>query len=234
MPLVYIAQNLTNCKVYIGMTSKDDISQRLKDHLKSVQQGSKLPFHNAIRKYGINNFDVQYILVTNSEEAFNNERLLITIFQSRDENLGYNLTDGGEGHLNPGPLARAKMAENGRQNLKNLSDIAKANRIMKLREIWNTSEFKSKISTTMKQYWKDSINREKHIVGIKNSANNPISKSRRSTTWSSKTKCRNGHTLTDDNIYKKDWMNPKTGYLIHRRRCKECNKIRDRKRTEDR
>jgi hypothetical protein len=50
--MIYKATNITNNKSYIGQTILPKLKYRIKKHLKSVSSGSKLHFHQALRKYG--------------------------------------------------------------------------------------------------------------------------------------------------------------------------------------
>lgn len=51
--IVYKVTSPSN-KIYIGITITN-LKERQRTHLRDVNKGSKLPFHNAIRKYGIEN-----------------------------------------------------------------------------------------------------------------------------------------------------------------------------------
>lgn len=92
--LIYKATNIVNNKIYIGQTSCS-LEKRKNEHYNSLDN---LYFHNAIRKYGKENF-IWEILENNicSYEKLNQqEKYWIQYFHSNDTNLGYNLTKGGE------------------------------------------------------------------------------------------------------------------------------------------
>lgn len=57
---VYKITNKTNNKVYIGITSKG-LSARWKEHLYNAEHGCPFKLHNAIRKYGKENFSIELI-----------------------------------------------------------------------------------------------------------------------------------------------------------------------------
>lgn len=94
---VYAHINKTNNKVYIGITGQDPIKRwgingcqyTLKKHRK---------FHEAIKKYGWNNFE-HIILLENLtwSQAKEYEKSLIKEFDSY--NNGYNMTMGGDGKV---------------------------------------------------------------------------------------------------------------------------------------
>lgn len=101
--IVYCYRNKTNNKKYIGITSRK-IEERHRSHIyESLNKNSKVyntPFKRAIRKYGIDNFELN-ILHTNvsEEEASYLEKKYIkkykTYWKYHNSN-GYNATIGGE------------------------------------------------------------------------------------------------------------------------------------------
>ena len=52
---IYLFKNKINGKCYVGQSIKP--KQRYRDHMYSVNHGCHLPIHEAIRKYGIENFE---------------------------------------------------------------------------------------------------------------------------------------------------------------------------------
>lgn len=99
--VTYKIVNKINQKCYIGWTNKNPISKRLKSHIDSAKRGSNVLLHNAMRKYGFNNFDIYTINEFHlKENALKNEIKLIAKNKTnhcRYPGIGYNLTDGGEG-----------------------------------------------------------------------------------------------------------------------------------------
>lgn len=95
MCIVYRFKNKLNGKVYVGRT-KLELNKRVQNHLLQVNADSKFHFHNALRKWGIHNFD---ILVLEDElstiESKEREVYWISYFNSFKK--GYNMTVGGEG-----------------------------------------------------------------------------------------------------------------------------------------
>lgn len=90
----YCVRNKFNAKLYIGITTKHP-TERWKGHLKKVKQSSNNKFHNAIRKYGSENFEIDWIdytnLITFSEL---NEIEIETISKYNTYYEGYNSTFG--------------------------------------------------------------------------------------------------------------------------------------------
>lgn len=93
---VYKLTNLANNKVYIGVTSIGS-GKRFKLHVYKTNNGSNYPLHNAIREYGENNFKIDILEICESTEQLRErERYFISLFNSQDQNIGYNTTAGGE------------------------------------------------------------------------------------------------------------------------------------------
>lgn len=93
--IIYKFTNIINGKVYIGQTSKT-LDERIKGHLSKVKGGSTTHIHNAIRKYGWNNFRAEIIDDTADceDELDRLEKYYIAQYDSI--NVGYNLAPGGE------------------------------------------------------------------------------------------------------------------------------------------
>lgn len=96
---VYKITNKTNNKVYIGITSKG-LSARWKEHLYNAEHGCPFKLHNAIRKYGKENFSIELIDFCNSwEELEEKEKYYISEYKSLQDEFGYNMTEGGDGTI---------------------------------------------------------------------------------------------------------------------------------------
>lgn len=96
---VYIHENKTNGKVYVGITSQKPENRWGKEG-RGYFNGYKYktPFQYAIEKYGWDNFN--HIIVVNNiteEKAKFIEQKLISLFSANDRVHGYNLTAGGDG-----------------------------------------------------------------------------------------------------------------------------------------
>lgn len=96
---VYVHRNITNGKVYVGITSQKP-KNRFRENGKGYFAGysHKTAFQNAIVKYGWDGFTHE-IVATNllEQEAKTMERELICKYSSNDHVHGYNLTKGGDG-----------------------------------------------------------------------------------------------------------------------------------------
>ena len=103
MLYIYKFTNKINGKIYIGQTN--DIKPRKRGH-KSTAFNEKshnyhCAFHNAIRKYGWDNFDFE--ILEEIDDSFGREYLnereifFISYYQSLTSQNGYNITKGGDG-----------------------------------------------------------------------------------------------------------------------------------------
>lgn len=98
---IYKFENKINHHIYIGQSI--NIEQRKKSHIYSAQtpstQDYNSQFHQALRKYGIENFDFEIIAELSNEEytreTLNNlEKFFIKYYNSFED--GYNATEGGD------------------------------------------------------------------------------------------------------------------------------------------
>jgi len=102
--IIYKIQNKINDKIYIGQT-KRDLSQRIAGHIKNDSHIGR-----ALRKYGLESFIISVIDHADIKEILDEkERYWIKSLDSRDPN-GYNLTDGGDGLINPSEETKKKMS----------------------------------------------------------------------------------------------------------------------------
>ena len=96
---IYKITNLLNGKIYIGQSV--DIQKRLKAHFAYAKNKNSKEYntsiHNAIRKYGEENFICEILVECKEEDLDDLEQYYINYFNSTDRNIGYNLTTGGLG-----------------------------------------------------------------------------------------------------------------------------------------
>ncbi len=108
---LYIVTNKVNGKQYVGITSAS-VRRRWTTHLLCARNGSRLPFHHAIRKYGADSFIIECAATAESyQQLCALERCFIDALGTKSPD-GYNATDGGEGALGyrHTPSAKAKLA----------------------------------------------------------------------------------------------------------------------------
>ena len=97
--LIYKITNLANGKIYIGLTSRT-LDIRCNSHMCDAYNNRDYHnrFHNAIRKYGKENFTKEIIDTAETlEELKQKEIFYIEHYRSLDPEIGYNSKPGGEG-----------------------------------------------------------------------------------------------------------------------------------------
>lgn len=95
---VYKIENKINKKIYVGQTN--NLDRRMQEH--KHDERNNHPVHNAIKKYGWENFEVSvlYYGVNYNEK----EKEYIKLYKSNRKEYGYNITAGGQdssGENNP-------------------------------------------------------------------------------------------------------------------------------------
>lgn len=98
---IYLITNKLNGKIYIGKHSTDNLNDGY--------MGSGIIIKRAIAKDGKDNFTKEYLAFCDSEDTLNYlEKFYIKKYKAKD--VGYNLTDGGEGLQNPNIEIRQKIS----------------------------------------------------------------------------------------------------------------------------
>ena len=98
MHRIYKIINKVNQKIYIGKTS-NTLEIRWKLHLYHAFVNKRVTrLLNAMRKYGADAFSMEEIASHNSEDEINKlEKQFIEDFNSRNPEIGYNISSGGDG-----------------------------------------------------------------------------------------------------------------------------------------
>lgn len=106
--VIYVITNTLNGKQYVGQT-RQKLSRRISGHKHSkIKRGVDA----AIAKYGWKgNFTVEVIETCPVDKLDEREIFCIATLNSKVPN-GYNLTDGGDGNINPSEETRAKISAN--------------------------------------------------------------------------------------------------------------------------
>ena len=89
MGYIYKIENIISNKIYIGQTTRT-IEERWKEHCKATDN---YKIHQAMRKYGINNFSISLLEEISNDQL--NEREIYWIDFYNSYNNGYNGTKGG-------------------------------------------------------------------------------------------------------------------------------------------
>ena len=121
---VYKITNLLNEKIYVGITSKS-LEERWKNHVKKINSKNPTRLALAIKKYGIENFQIELIEYT----LFPNLREIYWINFYKSFGLrGYNATPGGEFRTHPSNQSREEKDKITRSRIKYDLDITKYRR----------------------------------------------------------------------------------------------------------
>jgi group I intron endonuclease len=134
-------KNLVNSKRYIGKTTASPPTKRWRQHLKISKnielyrrKGKAHYIHNAIHKYGLDNFEFSIIETLNDEESCNNsEKYWISFYASNISANGYNLTLGGDGTI-PTLSTRAKMRAAALKDRKNKTSLDE-NKVLQIKKL---------------------------------------------------------------------------------------------------
>ena len=95
--VIYTATNKINGKIYVGKTY--NFEKRKQEHIYDID--NDIPFHRALKKYGIKNFEWKIIDTAKTDEEIKEKEIywikeLNTCIHFQNSN-GYNITLGGEG-----------------------------------------------------------------------------------------------------------------------------------------
>jgi group I intron endonuclease len=115
MYTIYLWTNLVNHKAYVGQTV--NLADRKKQHLSAVRTGKSGFLHRAMRKRGVENFDLQTLAeVSTAAEADNLEAIWVALLRTNKSEFGYNCTSDGQGCVGKdhGEIALRRKLENAR------------------------------------------------------------------------------------------------------------------------
>ncbi len=116
--IVYKAKNKINNKIYIGQTVRS-LEWRKYHHELLARRGSKIYFHNSIRKNGSENFEWEILCECKNRKELNQKEIMyIKRYKTLNRNFGYNTTPGGSngGYL-PNHPRREEIKEQIRKTL---------------------------------------------------------------------------------------------------------------------
>jgi group I intron endonuclease len=97
MGFIYKITNIVSGKCYIGETREENPENRWKKHIQTINRNSGCPaLKDAIKKYGIDKFKFEVLIICFDEDRFIYEKEYIAKYKSQVPN-GYNILPGGEG-----------------------------------------------------------------------------------------------------------------------------------------
>jgi group I intron endonuclease len=135
--IIYKVTNKINNNVYIGKTIKSLSNRKWKHIYRSTKENyPDIYFHNALRKYGSENFEWDIIHRTNNEDHLNElEKFYIKFYRAKGKI--YNMTDGGEGGgSNPCNIIREKISKIHRGKHYSLEFRKKMSEVRKGKTTW--------------------------------------------------------------------------------------------------
>ena len=95
MAVIYKISNKISKKVYIGETKEKNPLIRWKRHIETIKKGKGSPaLRNAVKKYGIENFEFKILFFCFDKNRFHHEIETIKKYNSVVPN-GYNILKGG-------------------------------------------------------------------------------------------------------------------------------------------
>lgn len=156
--LVYKHTNLTNGKVYIGITNRSP-EERWKQ---GKAYKSNEHFTSAINKYGWDGFSHEIVKRgLTKEEALLLEESLIKEYDSTNRDKGYNiLLSSIENHPRFTEDSKIKMSESRKEYFRNMSDEEYERYCCRCKEASSTEEYRNRVSNRMTEYYKNIENRE--------------------------------------------------------------------------
>ena len=181
---IYKITNMINNKIYIGCHKTLDLDDGY--------MGSGKHLKYAINKYGVENFEKEYLhIFDNSEEMFNMEATIVNEEFVKDKGT-YNLKEGGSGgwdHISQSPLSHMKaMSKAGLEaRKKRLEELmqdddwrewAKEQRKIGIQEYLNSDKFKGGSMLGKKH-----TDETKKKIGLANSKNTGEKNSQFGTMW---------------------------------------------------
>lgn len=96
--IIYRAINRINGKLYIGKTTLS-LEERIRHHYYKRDDGTY--FHKALKKYSLDAWEWSVIDSAETQDELNTkERFWIAHYNSMDNTIGYNRTEGGDGFYN--------------------------------------------------------------------------------------------------------------------------------------
>lgn len=112
MGIIYLARNIVNDNVYIGITTRP-LEKRVIQHYSDARNNKyNAPLHNAIRKYGTQAFTWKVLETVDNKYLPYVEQVYITYYRLMGYKL-YNATEGGDGTIGYKHTdeAKAKMSK---------------------------------------------------------------------------------------------------------------------------
>lgn len=153
MAYIYRILNIITKKCYIGETKSKNVQTRWEQHKRTIENNKGCPaLRDAIKKYGIENFNFNVLIICFDNDRFKYEIEYIKKYNTIVPN-GYNITKGGEGGGFQGKkhtekvknIIKKQLKEKYINNPKLKNEISERNTI-----IMQNEEIRNKIKNGMK------------------------------------------------------------------------------------
>lgn len=162
---IYLITNIINGKKYVGQTKTNPPHKRWNSHINDSENGSLLPIHCAIRKYGAENFEFLVIEDWNTKEEINDAEVWwIKILDAANREFGYNIKYGGHEDLPEEMKSRISNTLKETYSSEGYSEQRREKIRQKNLEQFATEEARQKHSKIMKEYYSDP---SKRTAGVK-------------------------------------------------------------------
>lgn len=155
---VYVHTNKSDGKKYVGITRQRPIERWRGGSAYKYNQY----FYKAIKKYGWDGFTHEVLMSgLSQEEACRWEVSLIAQYDSTNKKKGYNISNGGEGHVSYSPMMRKKMSDSAKR--RNQDPIKYGNICAGNKKRWERKGEREKITNGLNDYYLKNPERRKEI-----------------------------------------------------------------------
>jgi group I intron endonuclease len=159
--IIYKATNIINGKHYIGQTTQNLKKRKIAHKTEAKQNKKNMYFHNALNKYGFDNFEWEIICECSSKNEMNKiEEEQIKKYNSQNKKYGYNLLPGGKSssgfHLTEECKNKIRISNLGKHQMSDdLKSIMSINRLGDKNPMFGkilSKEHKKKMSDSLRKY----------------------------------------------------------------------------------
>ena len=184
--IIYKVTNKINNKIYIGQTSRT-LASRWYSHCYAAMKKNNNLFHNAINKYGKDNFTIKQLCIANSKKELDELEIKYILQENSLHPNGYNLKSGGNGcfYIDEVKIkmsnkkigtkvckeVKDKMSKSHKELWEKDDGYLKQIRSKSALNSWQQQEYRDKISSARKEYWSIKDNKEKASINAKLKAN---------------------------------------------------------------
>ena len=148
---------------YIGVAKNP--TQRFARHYRDSKNGSDLVVHKAIRKYGIENVNLNILFTELTAKQAKRKEIQTIIECGTQVPKGYNMTAGGDGVVSPCLATKQKMSKSQILSYRDPFLREKRSKIQKLR--FKKASERNRISRKVKAFYSNPDNRKRLSISLK-------------------------------------------------------------------